>query len=362
MKMSSVSPNIRLCIVCGEDISHRSPKAKYCKPCYQTHERELNRARANKAYAERREEKIAQVRAYVQTLEGQANRLTWRQNNPEKIRGYRDRKRQAHRKKTGYKPEGRTCADCNADISHRGHNAKYCEHCSDNRRSKKVRLCVVCGNGLSHRGRKAIYCGDECRIQHSRSIEESCAEKTCNQCGETKPYSEFPPYKGIRTSPCKACRATTARAARKNLTPEQWTVKKQKKRAYEANRSPDQREKDKAKQRARKANRSPAQKKKDKVSQRNSLMKSRYGPEFDERALYDSQNGLCAICGVSKPFKVDAGEHSDCLELDHDHDTKKPRGFLCKKCNFKLLPRYEKFSPEHQDSPRINAYLLRGKL
>ena len=359
--MSSVSPNIRLCIVCGEDISHRSPKAQYCEPCYQTHERELNRARANNAYAERRPEKIAQVQAYAQTPEGQANRLLWRQNNPERIREYKARQRRKYREKMGYKPEGRTCADCNAGISHRGHNAKYCEHCSDSRRSKKVRFCV-CGNSLSHRGPKALYCVDECRIRHSRSKEESGTEKSCNQCGEAKPYLEFPSHKGIRTSPCKACRAATARVARENLTPEQRTEKNQKKRAHSANRPPDQKERDKAKQRSRKANRSLDQKKKEKASQRNSLMKRRYGPEFDERALYDSQNGLCAICGVYQPFKVDGDKRSDCLELDHDHDTKKPRGFLCKKCNFKLLPRYEKFPPEHQDSPRINAYLSKGKM
>ena len=359
--MSYGSPSIRLCIVCGEDISHRGPKAQYCEPCYQTHEQELNRARANKAYAEHREERIAQVQVYAQTPEGQANRLAWRQNNPARIRGYRDRKRQAHREKTGWNPEGRTCADCNADISDRGHNAKYCKRCSDNRRSKKVRFCV-CGNSLSHMGPKALYCSDECRIRHSRLKEESGAEKTCNQCGEAKPYLEFPIHKGTRTSPCKACRAATARVARENLTPEQRAEKNQKKQAYAANRSPDQKEEDKAKKRSRKANRTPDQKEKDKESKRNSLMKSRYGPEFDERALYDSQNGMCAICGVSKPFKVDVDEHRDCLELDHDHDTKKPRGFLCKKCNFKLLPRYEKFPPENQDSPRINAYLLKGKL
>ena len=91
-------------------------------------------------------------------------------------------------------------------------------------------------------------------------------------------------------------------------------------------------------------------------------MKRRYGPEFDERALYESQHGLCGICRIAKAFKGDEGESGDCLELDHDHDTKIPRGFLCKKCNFKLLPRYEKFPLEHQDSPRINAYLLKGKL
>ena len=360
--MSSVSPNIRLCIVCGEDISHRSPKAQYCEPCYQTHERELNRARANKAYAEQPEKKIAQAKAYAQTPEGQASRLEWKQNNPERLRTYRDRKRQAHRERVGYNPDGRSCSDCLTDISHRGGRAKYCEDCSEKRYGKQVRTCTVCGQDISHMGGKAIYCGDECRIQHSRLKEESGAEKTCNQCGETKPYLEFPSHKGIRTSPCKACRAATARVARENLTPEQRTEKNQKKRAHSANRPPDQKERDKAIQRSRKANRSLDQKKKDKVSQRNSLMKRRYGPEFDERALYDSQNGLCAICGVYQPFKVDDDKRSDCLELDHDHDRKKPRGFLCKKCNFKLLPRYEKFPPEHQDSPRINAYLFKGKL
>ena len=341
--MTGFSSSAKLCIECSEDISHRSPKALYCKPCYQTHERELNRARANKAYAEQREEKIAQVRAYAQTPGGQAKRIEWRQNNPGRLRTYRDRERQAYREKAGYDPEGRTCVDCDADISHRGGRAKYCESCSEKRYGKQGRTCLVCGQDISHRGPRAIYCNSTCAIQLSSFNEASGYERQCTKCGVMKPYLEFRLKYGRRINPCKACEAAAARVTGKNLTPEQRIAKNQKKRIYAANRTPEQ-------------------KKNDKVSQRNSLMKKRYGPEFDERALYDSQNGLCAICGVPKPFKGDEGESGDCLELDHDHGTKKPRGFLCKKCNLKLLPSYEKFPLEYQDSPRINAYLLKGKL
>ena len=44
-------------------------------------------------------------------------------------------------------------------------------------------------------------------------------------------------------------------------------------------------------------------------------------------ALFDSQNGKCAICGLYS--KID-------LAVDHDHKTGKIRGLLCKSCNLSL--------------------------
>ena len=90
------------------------------------------------------------------------------------------------------------------------------------------------------------------------------------------------------------------------------------------------------------------------IKKRQAHRRKRYGPDFDENELYSEQEGKCAICGIDKLL--------DELEIDHDHETGRLRGFLCKHCNLKLLPRYEKKFPEkHRDSPRLNVYLLRGK-
>lgn len=43
--------------------------------------------------------------------------------------------------------------------------------------------------------------------------------------------------------------------------------------------------------------------------------------------LYDMQNGYCAICGNHRSY-----QKKD-LSLDHCHNTKKVRGFLCDNCN-----------------------------
>ena len=53
----------------------------------------------------------------------------------------------------------------------------------------------------------------------------------------------------------------------------------------------------------------------------------KYGISIQERdAMYDAQQGLCAICG----------EHYDVLCVDHDHTTGRIRSLLCVHCNRNL--------------------------
>ena len=52
--------------------------------------------------------------------------------------------------------------------------------------------------------------------------------------------------------------------------------------------------------------------------------RSKYGFDIDEDRLYSEQEGKCAICRKSKSLEK--------LELDHDHETGRLRGFLCKNC------------------------------
>ncbi|MGH7383314.1 MAG: endonuclease VII domain-containing protein [Candidatus Methylomirabilales bacterium] len=55
-------------------------------------------------------------------------------------------------------------------------------------------------------------------------------------------------------------------------------------------------------------------------------LKSIWGMTAEEyRSLFDLQNGLCAIC------REPPGDQS--LAVDHDHNTGKVRGLLCKNCN-----------------------------
>src|SRR4030043_929833 len=45
------------------------------------------------------------------------------------------------------------------------------------------------------------------------------------------------------------------------------------------------------------------------------------------QAIFERQQGCCAICGISQE---DLGYT---LEIDYNHNTGKVRGLLCKKCN-----------------------------
>ena len=54
------------------------------------------------------------------------------------------------------------------------------------------------------------------------------------------------------------------------------------------------------------------------------MYKRSFGITYDEYLkMYDEQGGRCSICKKKK----------DVLCLDHDHETGKIRGLLCRKCN-----------------------------
>ena len=55
-----------------------------------------------------------------------------------------------------------------------------------------------------------------------------------------------------------------------------------------------------------------------------------YGITFEQKQqMIQSQNNCCAICFKKIEHKFD-------LNVDHDHQTKKLRGILCRKCNIGL--------------------------
>lgn len=62
---------------------------------------------------------------------------------------------------------------------------------------------------------------------------------------------------------------------------------------------------------------------------RNKRVLETYGlTESDYLALFQAQEGLCAICG---------GKRRQLLSIDHDHRTGQVRGLLCRRCNGQLL-------------------------
>ena len=325
---------------CSADISRRSRKALRCEPCSTIRETIRNRQRAEAHYWENRTEKLQYMKRRRQTPEYKQVNREWIEKNPNKVRERHERAKQKRRDKTGYNPEGRTCENCHADISDRGHRAKRCVSCS----APPARTCIVCGADISFRGRRAIYCNEQCRLSDHLTKESTGYTKICTKCNEEKEQTEFGLHYNLRRSVCKDCEANAARVYAGALPVQE----RQRRRRIQGE-----------SERIKKANLPPEQKAMLKTKAREALIRNRFG-DFDEYAQYLKRDGKCAICGIAKPFKRDTTA-SECLELDHDHKTGRPRGFLCKNCNLKLLSCYdEKFPSQHQDSPHLNAYLKRG--
>ena len=338
------NPEGRTCDDCGADISHRGHNAKRCEPCSKVLNNERKRKdylanrtavlqQAKDYYRANRTKVLRRVKSYQQTPEYKQSRQEWEEKNPEKILAYRQRNKQKHREKTGYNPEGRTCEQCGTDISDRGHNAKRCKSCS----TPLPRTCIVCLIDISNRGPRAQFCSEDCKQRNQQSKELQAYTKTCTKCNETKEHTEFALHYNLRRSACKVCESKAVRDYSKALPREE----RQRRRQIQGQR-----------EREKRANLPPEQKAELRVKQRKAHRQKRYG--IDEDAWYLKQEGKCAICNILIALED--------TEVDHDHETGRPRGLLCKNCNFKLLPRYERFPPQHQDSSYLNAYLSRGKL
>lgn len=111
--------------------------------------------------------------------------------------------------------------------------------------------------------------------------------KTCTKCLEGKPESDFPMMRGKPAACCKACKS--AYAKQWNAKPEAKALRYQTMRRWKLDRN--------------------------------------YGVTPDE---YDRLRSVAGdVCpGCSRPFSA---ERDACY--DHDHETGKYRGFLCRQCN-----------------------------
>lgn len=66
-----------------------------------------------------------------------------------------------------------------------------------------------------------------------------------------------------------------------------------------------------------------------KLSSTNTKLKARFGITLEDyNKMLEEQKGLCLIC--DNPLSYNGHK----LAVDHDHDTGKIRGLLCKACNF----------------------------
>lgn len=69
------------------------------------------------------------------------------------------------------------------------------------------------------------------------------------------------------------------------------------------------------------------------LNQRKSILKRKYGISLNEYVnMLVAQGQKCAICGSDSPNR----EGADSFDVDHDHETGKVRGLLCKDCNLMI--------------------------
>ena len=76
-------------------------------------------------------------------------------------------------------------------------------------------------------------------------------------------------------------------------------------------------------------------KNKQKISSRRTMLKSKYGISLEQyNEMLQTQNEVCAICGLPETVISNKKGGVDSLRVDHCHSTGQIRGLLCSKCNF----------------------------
>ena len=129
--------------------------------------------------------------------------------------------------------------------------------------------------------------------------------KTCSKCKTEKPYSEFHiSQKGVKgpiyKSQCKVCVRKRQVEKYHSLTEEQKKQRRERSNCY----NPEYR-------------------------QRYNL-RTRFGLTTEEFSdMIVEQNSMCKICG-------DGFDETNKPQIDHNHETGKVRGLLCRNCNTSL--------------------------
>ena len=159
------------------------------------------------------------------------------------------------------------------------------------------------------------------------------ATKTCTKCGKVKPLEGF--YKRRASKDglalvCKECARTRAEKWYAD-NPERAAATRRKYRAEHKEDAMAHKQKWYADnpERARAESREYYANNKDR--HRNNRLQYAYGislAEYD--AMLEAQDGVCALCGKTPE------ENGHRLFVDHDHETGRIRGLLCRVCNASL--------------------------
>ncbi len=124
--------------------------------------------------------------------------------------------------------------------------------------------------------------------------------KRCHDCGKTKSIDNFHKNKHHKDGLASACKPC---------------AKKYCKGYYKKN-----------KNKLDEYNKQWREKNTDKEYRRRQKLKHKYGITLEQhRQMYVEQDGCCVICEKSIPYSE--------IDTDHDHQTGKVRGLLCRKCN-----------------------------
>jgi hypothetical protein len=196
--------------------------------------------------------------------------------------------------------------------------------------------CVVCGKGFTSYNKNAKMChGLNCSLKIRESVTsglnaQGVFSKRCGRCDEHKPLEcfciQFSAESGNRfifSSYCKQCK-------------KMWHD--QRRRSHHAIAL---------------------------ESERKSRFRDCYNVgEYTK--IVESQDGMCAICGVGHVAKHKSGHRKKVTNfcVDHDHVTGKIRGILCHRCNIVLgqacddpdfLVKCAEYLRKHQSPPVVDS-------
>jgi hypothetical protein len=143
----------------------------------------------------------------------------------------------------------------------------------------------------------------------------------CEQCGVQWPWEQRGMLQGKRRQYVKFCTSCASERYRQDKKQYREEHKDQRKMYYDQNR-------DKARVRRKQYN------EENKETLRDQQLQKKYGVDLQwYREVYNSQLGVCAICGEPET-KIDhrTGQIQN-LAIDHDHKTGQVRRLLCWRCN-----------------------------